>query len=81
MSKINKSSGLDKFDAHMPNKCDFIHDDYYISGEKYKFSIKQAYGWKEGSRKGFSMGVQRKLHKVSSEGIVVDGHYVGKSDD
>lgn len=81
MSKITKSSGMDKYDAHMPNKCDFIHDYYYLSCEKYRFSIKQAYGHREGDRRGFSMGVQRRVYKVSSEGIRVDGYYVGKSDD
>ncbi len=80
MSKITKSSGLDKYDAHMPNKCDFIHDDYYISGESYRVSVKAAYAWREGNSKGFSIGVQKKIYKASSEGIMVDGHYVGKSD-
>jgi hypothetical protein len=82
VSKIIKSSSaIDKYDAHVPSKCDFIHDDYYISGESYRFSVKCSYAYQEGgSRRGFSMGVQKKIYRASSEGIIVDGHYVGKSD-
>lgn len=80
-TKIQKSSGMDKFDAWMPNKGSFIHDDYYVSNEKHAFHLKSAYGWRSGCRKGFSMGIQKKMYRASPLGIMVDSQYIGKSDE
>ena len=81
MGKIQKASGLDKFDAYMPNKSNWIQDEYTTSSNKHLFSIKSAYGWVDGHRKGFGFGVNKKLHKASSSGLMVDSYHVGKSDE
>lgn len=80
MSKIQKGGGLDKYDAYMPNKAHWIHDDYYVSMHQREFHSSAAWGYREGRRHGFRMGVNNKMYKASPMGISVDGHYVGKSD-
>lgn len=73
-----KGGGWDKYDCHTP-KTHWIHDDYYVSANQREFHMSYVYMYPDRGR-GFGVGVQKKLHKASSHGICVNGHYVGKSD-
>lgn len=82
MAKIHKSGSLDKYDAYMPNKPHWIHDDFYVSNEQYEFHTSAGWGYQEGRRTGFRVGVNNKAWKVSPMGICVDdrARHIGKSD-
>lgn len=77
---IRKHQMLDKYEAHMPNKANWVQGEYYVSLESERFHL--SYGWRDhgGIKGGTRFGVQRKLHHASGSGINVDSHYVGKSE-
>jgi hypothetical protein len=81
MKKFYKGHGFDKYEAHLPVKNTFIHDDYYVSANQEKFHLATAYGYRDQGR-GWSMGVQKKMFKASGSGWIVDqdGGATGKSD-
>lgn len=74
-----KGGGWDKYDCHTP-KEHWIHDDYYVSMHQREFHSAYTYMYPDGPGPGRGVGVQKKLYKVSSHGICVNGHYIGKSD-
>ena len=78
-NRLIKHGDMDKYDGYMPNKPEFFHDDYYISGHQDLFHTPKAFGYR-GRGRGFSMGVQKKMWKASGRGIKVDGSGTGKSD-
>ena len=78
-SRLIKHGDNDKDDGYMPNKPDFFHDDYCVSGYQDLFHTPKAYGYRDRGR-GFSMGVQKRMWKASGKGIRVDGSGTGKSD-
>jgi len=78
-TRLIKHSDMDKYDGYMPNKPEFIHDDYHVSQLQENFSTPKAYGYR-GHGRGFSFGVQKKMWKASGRGIQVDGSGIGKSD-
>lgn len=81
LNNFHKSGGWDKYDCHTPGKAHFIHDDYYVSMYNRQFHCAYNYYYPtEGNGPGFGAGVQKKLHKATGHGIMVDGHYVGRSD-
>lgn len=78
-NRIIKHSDNDKYDGYMPNRPEFVHDDYYVSSLQELFNTPSAYGYRGRSR-GFKMGVQKIMWKASGRGIQIDGHNIGKSD-
>lgn len=79
--EFDKCGGLDKYDAYVPAKNQFLHDDFYVSAWKHKFHMSTAHGYYTRGKGGWNMGTQKKLYKASPNGINVDSHYVGKSDE
>ena len=77
--RLYKHNNMDKWEGCMPNKPDFVHDDYGVSGHQELFHIPNAYASRSRGR-GVSMGVQKGIWRVSGRGIQVDGTGVGKSD-
>lgn len=80
MRRLSKHGSRDKYDGHMPNKAHWVHDDYYVSYYQECFHISTAWGYMEGRRSGFSMGVDKKFWKASGYGIKIDSQHIGKSD-
>lgn len=78
MSKIHKHTGIDKFDAYLPNKSHFIQDEYYTSRWSESFHMDSSWGYRE-RQKGFSFGVNKRKTRVSSLGICVDSNFIGKT--
>lgn len=76
---IYKSQSMDKWDAYMPNKPGFVHDDYVVGGEHSKFHMPNQYMYRDNGP-GWSAGVNKKLHKASAFGVFVDHMYVGKTE-
>jgi len=80
MSGVSKHQMRDKWEAHLPGKPNFVQGEYHSSLESERFHL--SYGWKqEHGKRGSRFGVQRKMGYVSGCGIMVDGHYIGKSED
>lgn len=79
--KFYKYGSLDKYDSHIPPKQQFIHDDFYVSSEKYKFHMSTATGYYPLSSDRWHMGVQKKQLMASGKGIKVDKYFIGKSDE
>lgn len=80
MSKIEKTYGLDRFDAHPIKKPSFIHDNYYVSKHSRDVHTPSSWGYNADFTSEFKMGIQHKMFKVSGYGIMVDSTNVGKSD-
>jgi hypothetical protein len=78
-NRLYKSHGMDKYDAYIPPKQNFIHDDYYVSHYQECFHLSSAYASRAKGR-GWTMGVQKKMWQASGRGIMVDGSGTGKSD-
>lgn len=77
---MNKHGYLDKYDAHIPNQNQFVHDEYGIAERVWNFHTPNAWAFYGPRRRGFPFGVAKKSHKASGMGITVDGSYIGKSD-
>lgn len=81
MSKIRKHTYLDKFEAYLPNKPHWVHEDYGVSGQSDShFHTSVAYGYSGRRLRGFRFGINNKVFKASGKGIMIDSHYIGKSD-
>jgi hypothetical protein len=75
----HKYTNSDKFDAHMPNKAHFVHDEMTVSKYSDRFHSHSTSGLKFGG--GYvQFGVCKNLSSASSEGYYIDAYYVGKSD-
>lgn len=78
---FKKYGSLDKYDAFIPVKNQFIHDDYYVSAWKYNFHTSTAYVFRTKNQGNLHMGVQKCQNKISPKGLKVDKLYIGKSDE
>lgn len=79
--KFNKHADDDKWDAYMPNRS-WLQDNFDASRWIGSFHSQIAYAYFLGSRKGFTLGTQKKIVKASGYGINTDASagYIGKSD-
>lgn len=81
MSNIIRHASDDKFDAYMPNVPNFIHSGYNVSSKEESFIISSGYIWANGyDKKGQEFGTQKKMWKISGQGIMIDYRNIGKSD-
>jgi hypothetical protein len=78
MLKINKHESIDRFEAHMVKKDNFIHDEYYMSPYCGSFHMDASWGYREGS-KGFNFGINKKKYRAMSMGFAIDASYAGKT--
>ena len=76
--KMHKSYGLDKIDAHIPNRDTFMHDQWQIAKWRIKAHMTTANGY-VGNSNSFQFGTEKKLWRASSEGFLVDAYDAGKS--
>lgn len=77
--KIYKSGLMDKWDAHMPNKAGWFHDDYMVSSEQVHFHLPNSYQ-SHAKGRGWSAGINKKIYRASPYGICVDREHVGKTE-
>lgn len=70
---------MDKWEAHLPNKVNFMHTDYCVSLEQEKFHMTNAYCARQGDRRGFRIGTQKRLPRMTGLGVLADRKYVGKA--
>lgn len=83
MSKLNKHLNTDKYDAYIPVRDNFIHEDGNVGMYSEKLHLPRAYGYNTKNRRnGFVFGIQKKVDCVSPRGIFVDrkAWAVGTSD-
>jgi hypothetical protein len=77
-----KYGSLDKVEAYLPPKEQFIHDDYLVSQYATRFSNRSGYMYDPTGRvRGTSYGVDKRIGRVADLGIIIDdlGVVVGKS--
>lgn len=78
--RLYKHQTLDKWEAYLPNKTNFVHGDYSVSSSQDQFHMSNAFCAREGNRRGFRMGVQKRITRIAGAGICVDSKYIGKAD-
>jgi hypothetical protein len=74
-----KENSKEKFDSHLLKKPEFIHTNWMVAKKMAYFSAKICYKYGENVSQFY--GVDSKMHRLSSYGIVVDICDVGKSNE
>lgn len=75
-----KHRSLDKYEAYKPDKSHFVQDIYPAGCQAERFHNPSGYANFGRGKRGFSFGIQKKLYRVSGNGINIDSYHVGKSE-